>query len=72
MVRLEVLGDLLVLVVLTIVHVLHQMYMGCLEKRFVLMIGDYFFVGVVGGSLDVVVWGLLISNFGSSLRKKNI
>ena len=72
MVRLEVLGELLVLVVLTIVRVLHQMYMGCLEKRCVLMIGDYFFVGVVGGSLDVVVWGLLISNFGRSLRKKNI
>ena len=48
LVRLEVLGELLVLVVRTIVRVFFQMYMDCLEKRCVLIIGghlfDYFLV----------------------------
>ena len=40
MVHLDVLGELLILVVLTIVRVFLQMYMGCLEKKCVLMIED--------------------------------
>ena len=38
-VRLEMLGELLVLVVRTVVRVFLQNYMDCLEKRCVLMIG---------------------------------
>ena len=41
-VRLEMLGELLVLVVRTIVRVFLQMCTDCLEKRCVLMIGGYF------------------------------
>ena len=37
------LGELLVLVVRTIVSVFLQMFMDCLEKRCVLMIGSYLF-----------------------------
>ena len=40
---LKVLGDVLVLIVRTIVRVFLQMYMDCLEKRCVLMIEDYLF-----------------------------
>ena len=57
MVCLEGFGELLVLVVRTIVRVFLQIYIGCLEKRCVLMIGDYLFdylFDVVGGSWDVV------------------
>ena len=43
MVRLEVLGELLVLVVRTIVRFFLQMYMDCLEKRCVLMIEGFLF-----------------------------
>ena len=43
MVRIEVLGELLVLMFRTIVRVFLQMYMDCLEKRCVLMIGVYLF-----------------------------
>ena len=42
-VRLAMLGERLVLVVRLVVRVFLQMYMGCLEKRCVLMIGDYLF-----------------------------
>ena len=56
-VRLEMLGELMVLVVRTTVRVFLQISMDYLEKRSVLMIGGLFvwlFVGVVGGSRDVV------------------
>ena len=43
MFRLEVLGELLVLLVRTIVRVFLQMCMDCLEKRCVLMIWGYLF-----------------------------
>ena len=43
MVRLEVLGELLVLVVWTIMRVFLQMYMDNLEKRCVLVSGGYLF-----------------------------
>ena len=43
MVRLEVLGELLVLVVRTIVSVFLHMYIDCREKRCVLMIRHYLF-----------------------------
>ena len=68
-VRLEVLGDLLVLVVRTIVRVFLQMYMDCLENRYVLMFGGYLFdyllvlLDVLGCCWWGLVWGLLISNF---------
>ena len=55
---LKVLGKKLVQVVRTMVRVVLQKYMDCLEKRRVLMIGGYLFdillVRVVGGSWDVV------------------
>ena len=43
MVRLEVRGELLVLVIRTILRVFLQMCIGCLEKRCVLMIEGYLF-----------------------------
>ena len=43
MVRLEVRGELLVLVIRTIVRVFLQMCIDCLEKRCVLMIEGYLF-----------------------------
>ena len=43
-VRSAMLGELLALVVRTIMRVFLQMYMDCLEKRCVLMIEDYLFV----------------------------
>ena len=42
-VRLEVLGELLVLVARIIVRVFLQMYMDCLDKKFVWMIAGYLF-----------------------------
>ena len=69
-VRLEMLGELLVLVVRTIVRVFFPMSVNCLENRCVLMIGVtclticwccWRFLGRCWWGL---MWGLLISNFG--------
>ena len=74
MVRLVVLGELLVLVVRTIVRVFLQMYMDCLEKRRVLMIGgclfDYLLVlmEILGMLVVETGVGLLISNFGKNFK----
>ena len=71
---LEMLGELMVLVVRTTVHVFLQMCMYCLEKRCVLMIGDYLFdyflvlLEVFGTLLVGLIWGLLFSNFGKILE----
>ena len=76
MVRLEVLGKLLVLVVLTIVRVFLQMYMGCFEKRCVLIIGDYLFecllvlLGVFGMLLVGTGVGVVDKQFWKIFEKK--
>ena len=64
------LGELLALMVLTIVRVFPQMCMDCLEKRCVLMIEGYLFeyllvlLEVIGTLLVGTDVGLLIRNFG--------
>ena len=64
------LGDLLALVVRTIVCVFLQMCMDCLEKRCLLMIGGNLFDNFLvllefsGRCWWGLMWGLLISNFG--------
>ena len=69
MVRLEVLGELLVLVVRAIVRVILQMYMNCLEKRCVLMIEGYLFenflvlLEALGTLLVGTDVGVVVSNF---------
>ena len=69
------LGELLVLVVRTIVRVFLQMFMDCFKKRCGLMIGGYLFeyllvlLDVVGRCWWGLMWWLFISNFGKFLGK---
>ena len=62
------LGELLILVVRTIVRVFLQMCMDCLEKKSVLMIGGYLFdcllvlLEVLATLLVGLMWWLLISS----------
>ena len=75
-VRSVMLGELLALVVRTIVLVFLQMYMACLERRCVLMNEGYLIehslvlsevLGILLVGTDM--WGLLISNFGKNFGK---
>ena len=61
MVRVELLGKLLVLEVLTIMCVFLQMYIGCREKKCVLMIRDSLFDFLLG-LLEVL--GMLLVGTG--------
>ena len=70
--RSAMLGELLALVVRTIVRVFLQMCMGCLEKRCVLKIEGYLFeyllvlLEVLGTLFLGLMWRLLISSFGKN------